>query len=78
MLLDAQIPRSELYLCAHKREAWTDVGSVAWYAVWIWEKVSLFPRFRLTAACRKSYMTTGYRHGKKPYALGVYMYGSSE
>ena len=27
----------------------------AWYAVWIWEKVSLFPRFRLTAAWTKSY-----------------------
>ena len=26
--MDAQIARSELYLCAHKREAWTDVGSV--------------------------------------------------
>ena len=25
----------------------------AWYAVWIWEKVSLFPRFRVTAAWNK-------------------------
>ena len=27
-LLDAQMARNELYLCAHLRAAWTDVGSV--------------------------------------------------
>ena len=27
-LLDAQMARHELYLCAHLRAAWTDVGSV--------------------------------------------------
>ena len=33
----------------------------AWYAVWIWEKVTLSPRFRLTAAWNKPVPATNPR-----------------